>query len=258
MDNLTLLTEGSKIYSEKRKRKNNQIPEIVFDENARREYLTGFHKRKLERQAKAKKIALERVKKEKAEIKKAAKEAQKRQIEEKLAATQAMINISSKRYLKYLLRYLKFSKRYLKALDTVYSDQRYMIIAYREATLWIQVASAFPGLLVLFINYSSLEANDIDNDDDDDNGNDDDDGNNEDDDNESEEDTKNNPSTRISEYKTPQILTTVTVIEDFNVSESTAFGNLSKKIKLDNDDKMVGKFIRSLVSIIFFVNSNYL
>ncbi|CAG8852999.1 12064_t:CDS:2, partial [Gigaspora margarita] len=83
---------GSKIYSEKRKRKNNQIPEIVFDENARREYLTGFHKRKLERQAKAKKIALERVKKEKAEIKKAAKEAQKRQIEEKLAATQAMIN----------------------------------------------------------------------------------------------------------------------------------------------------------------------
>ncbi|CAG8786593.1 6493_t:CDS:2, partial [Gigaspora rosea] len=81
-----------------------------------------------------------------------------------------------------------------------------MIIAYREATLWIQVASAFPGLL--------------------------------DDDNESEEDTKNNPSTRISEYKTPQILTTVTVIEDFNVSESTAFGNLSKKIKLDNDDKM--------------------
>ncbi|CAG8845608.1 34555_t:CDS:2, partial [Gigaspora margarita] len=111
------------------------------------------------------------------------------------------------------------------ALDTEYSGQRYMMIAYREATLRIQVVSVFP------------EANDIDNDDDDDDnsGNDDDDGNNDDD---SEEDTKKNPQTRIFEYKTPQILTTVTVIEDFNVSESTAFGNLSKKIKLDNDDKM--------------------
>ncbi|CAG8651079.1 21498_t:CDS:2 [Dentiscutata erythropus] len=131
MDNLTLLTEGSKIYSEKRKRKNNQIPEIVFDETARREYLTGFHKRKLERQAKAKKIALEREKKEKAEIKKA--ESQRRQIEEKLAATQAIID----------------------------------------------------------------KANDIDNDDNDDD--------------ESEEDTKKNQRTRISEYKTPQMLTTVTL-----------------------------------------------
>ncbi|CAG8477729.1 24860_t:CDS:2 [Cetraspora pellucida] len=92
MDNLTLLTEGSRIYSEKRKRKNDQIPEIVFDETARREYLTGFHKRKLERQVRAKKTALEREKKVKTEAKKAAKEVRMRQIEENLAATQAMIN----------------------------------------------------------------------------------------------------------------------------------------------------------------------
>ncbi|CAG8477750.1 24861_t:CDS:2 [Cetraspora pellucida] len=46
------------------------------------------------------------------------------------------------------------------------------------------------------------------------------------------------PQAQISEYKTPQILTTVTVIEDFNVSENTAFGSASKEIKLDADNKM--------------------
>ncbi|CAG8698853.1 14813_t:CDS:2, partial [Racocetra persica] len=166
MDNLTLLTEGSRIYSEKRKRKNDQIPEIVFDETARREYLTGFHKRKLERQAKAKQTALEREKKEKAEAKKAAKEARMKQIEEKLAATQAMIN-----------KFLKFISKVPGC-----------------CIQWSMTVS------LTFITYPSLA--------------------------------------QISEYKTPQILTTVTVIEDFNVSENTEFVNTSKKIKLDADNKM--------------------
>jgi hypothetical protein len=36
MDNLTRLTGGSKIYAKKRKHRIEQIPEVVFDETARR------------------------------------------------------------------------------------------------------------------------------------------------------------------------------------------------------------------------------
>jgi len=36
MDNITILTEGSKIYAKKRKNRIERAPEVVFDETARR------------------------------------------------------------------------------------------------------------------------------------------------------------------------------------------------------------------------------
>ncbi|PKY47750.1 hypothetical protein RhiirA4_463112 [Rhizophagus irregularis] len=92
MDNLTRLTGGSKIYAKKRKHRIEQVPEIVFDETARRDFLTGFHKRKLERKAKAKENALQFSKQEKAKARKAAKESLKAQVTERLAKLQEAIN----------------------------------------------------------------------------------------------------------------------------------------------------------------------
>ncbi|KAJ2615049.1 hypothetical protein GGF44_005970, partial [Coemansia sp. RSA 1694] len=59
-DNAALLTKGSKVYAKKRKARKEQVEKVEFDPKARRSFLTGFHKRKLERretaiaQAKAK------------------------------------------------------------------------------------------------------------------------------------------------------------------------------------------------------------
>ncbi|GES78390.1 rRNA processing protein Rrp17 [Rhizophagus clarus] len=92
MDNLTRLTGGSQIYAKKRKHRLEQIPEVVFDETARRDFLTGFHKRKLERKAKAKENALQFAKQERAKARKAAKESLKAQVNERLAELQEAIN----------------------------------------------------------------------------------------------------------------------------------------------------------------------
>ncbi|KAJ2865064.1 hypothetical protein GGH94_002469 [Coemansia aciculifera] len=52
-DNAALLTSGSKVYAKKRKAKKEQVEKIEFDPKARRSFLTGFHKRKLERRENA-------------------------------------------------------------------------------------------------------------------------------------------------------------------------------------------------------------
>ncbi|KAI9139466.1 nucleolar protein 12-domain-containing protein [Paraphysoderma sedebokerense] len=52
MDNWSLLTKGSQIYAQKRQKKQEKS-EIKFDEDARKEFLTGFRKRKQERKRKA-------------------------------------------------------------------------------------------------------------------------------------------------------------------------------------------------------------
>ncbi|KAI9442388.1 nucleolar protein 12-domain-containing protein [Lactarius indigo] len=62
--NIKSLTQSHKVIRAKRKQKREQVPAIVFDEDARREFLTGFHKRKLEKREESKKRALAREKQE--------------------------------------------------------------------------------------------------------------------------------------------------------------------------------------------------
>lgn len=47
-----------------KKKKDDRLAEITFDRDARKEYLTGFHKRKLERIKKAQEAAVQREKEE--------------------------------------------------------------------------------------------------------------------------------------------------------------------------------------------------
>ncbi|KAH7332641.1 nucleolar protein 12-domain-containing protein [Rhizoctonia solani] len=60
--NATLLTRQSVAWAHKKRARQGQVKEIVFDEEARREYLTGFRKRNAERKkaAKAKAVAKEK------------------------------------------------------------------------------------------------------------------------------------------------------------------------------------------------------
>ncbi|KAG5353757.1 hypothetical protein C0989_002540 [Termitomyces sp. Mn162] len=68
MENLTILTQSHKVIAAKKKAKREQIKEIVFDDDARsREFLTGFHKRKLAKADAARKKAVEREKQERQE-----------------------------------------------------------------------------------------------------------------------------------------------------------------------------------------------
>ncbi|KAF8622731.1 hypothetical protein AX15_006822 [Amanita polypyramis BW_CC] len=61
-NNVALLTQSHRAIAAKKRARKEQIREVVFDEEARREFLTGFHKRKVARTEAAKKKALERQK----------------------------------------------------------------------------------------------------------------------------------------------------------------------------------------------------
>ncbi|CAL1707443.1 unnamed protein product [Somion occarium] len=65
--NLSVLTKSHKIIASKKRARREQIKEVVFDDDARREFLTGFHKRKVEKKENAKKKAQEREKQERLE-----------------------------------------------------------------------------------------------------------------------------------------------------------------------------------------------
>ncbi|KAG6903016.1 hypothetical protein C0995_007449 [Termitomyces sp. Mi166 len=67
MQNLAILTQSHKAIAAKKKAKREQIKEIVFDDDARREFLTGFHKRKVAKADAARKKAVEREKRERQE-----------------------------------------------------------------------------------------------------------------------------------------------------------------------------------------------
>ncbi|RDB25053.1 Ribosomal RNA-processing protein 17 [Hypsizygus marmoreus] len=67
MQNLAILTQSHKAIAAKKKAKRDQIKEVVFDDDARREFLTGFHKRKLAKTDAARKKAIEREKQERLE-----------------------------------------------------------------------------------------------------------------------------------------------------------------------------------------------
>ncbi|KAH9851457.1 nucleolar protein 12-domain-containing protein [Lenzites betulinus] len=65
--NISKLTKSHTIIAAKKKAKREQIKEVLFDDSARREFLTGFHKRKLQKKEDAKSKAIEREKQERLE-----------------------------------------------------------------------------------------------------------------------------------------------------------------------------------------------
>ncbi|KAG8214019.1 nucleolar protein 12-domain-containing protein [Butyriboletus roseoflavus] len=66
-DNITVLTQSHSAIATKKRAKHAQIKEIVFDDEARRSFLTGFHTRKVARRDQAKKKAQLREKQERLE-----------------------------------------------------------------------------------------------------------------------------------------------------------------------------------------------
>ncbi|KAJ8076551.1 hypothetical protein PM082_000974 [Marasmius tenuissimus] len=65
--NLHVLTQSHTLVASKKRAKRNQVKEVLFDEDARREFLTGFHKRKVAKAEAARKKAAEREKQERLE-----------------------------------------------------------------------------------------------------------------------------------------------------------------------------------------------
>ncbi|KAJ7217944.1 nucleolar protein 12-domain-containing protein [Mycena pura] len=87
MNNLTSLTRSHVAIAAKKKAKSSQIKEITFDEDARREFLTGFHKRKLAKADAARKKAIERQKQERLETRRE----QRRELRERAIENAAQV-----------------------------------------------------------------------------------------------------------------------------------------------------------------------
>ncbi|ETW80368.1 hypothetical protein HETIRDRAFT_319866 [Heterobasidion irregulare TC 32-1] len=81
--NLALLTQSHSIVASKKRQKREQIKEIAFDESARLEFLTGFHKRKVLKATESRKRAQAREKEERL---------QARREQRKMLAEQAIEN----------------------------------------------------------------------------------------------------------------------------------------------------------------------
>ncbi|KAI2623286.1 nucleolar protein 12-domain-containing protein [Hypoxylon sp. NC1633] len=75
----------------KRRKVQHSIEEIKFDNDARADYLTGFHKRKLERIKNAQEQAAKRARQEKIEFRKQLREDRKREVEEHVQSVNAIL-----------------------------------------------------------------------------------------------------------------------------------------------------------------------
>lgn len=80
--NREILT-GGKRYKDKKLK--NRVQEVVFDKDKRKDYLTGFHKRKLERKKKAQEYLEEEAKKQRLEERARIREERKLEVQRKLA-----------------------------------------------------------------------------------------------------------------------------------------------------------------------------
>ncbi|KAH9952968.1 nucleolar protein 12-domain-containing protein [Russula dissimulans] len=85
--NVALLTQSHKVIKAKKRQKLGQVNAVVFDEDARREFLTGFHKRKLAKKEESKKKAQAREKEERLE----ARREQRRMLAEQAAQNAAKV-----------------------------------------------------------------------------------------------------------------------------------------------------------------------
>ncbi|KIM69191.1 hypothetical protein SCLCIDRAFT_1208616 [Scleroderma citrinum Foug A] len=66
--NVAVLTQSHAAIAAKKRKKNGQVKEVIFDDDARREYLTGFHKRKTAKKEEARRRAKLREKQERQEL----------------------------------------------------------------------------------------------------------------------------------------------------------------------------------------------
>ncbi|KJA29039.1 hypothetical protein HYPSUDRAFT_33549 [Hypholoma sublateritium FD-334 SS-4] len=66
-NNLARLTRAHTVIAAKRRARSEQVKEVIFDDDARREFLTGFHKRKLAKAEAARAKAKQREKEERQE-----------------------------------------------------------------------------------------------------------------------------------------------------------------------------------------------
>lgn len=89
MDNLSHLTRAHSAIAAKKRFKREQIPEVTFDEDARREFLTGFHKRKVAKANAAKKKAQDREKQERQELRRENRRTLREQASENAAQVEA-------------------------------------------------------------------------------------------------------------------------------------------------------------------------
>ncbi|KAJ3863161.1 nucleolar protein 12-domain-containing protein [Lentinula novae-zelandiae] len=85
--NLNVLTQAHTAIAAKKRAKRNQVQEVIFDDTARHDFLTGFHKRKLAKTEAAKKKALEREKQQRQEDRRE----QRRMLRERAAENAAEI-----------------------------------------------------------------------------------------------------------------------------------------------------------------------
>lgn len=84
--NREILTGGSK-YKQKQSKKYG-VDEVVFDRDSRKEYLTGFHKRKLERKKKAQEFYKEQERLAKIEDRKAQRDAKEQEFQDQIKQLQ--------------------------------------------------------------------------------------------------------------------------------------------------------------------------
>lgn len=91
--NREILTGGKKYHQ--RQSKKYGVEEVVFDKEKRQEYLTGFHKRKLERKKKAQEYHKEQERLAKIEERKQTREERQRNFEEQLSQIQAAKGLSA-------------------------------------------------------------------------------------------------------------------------------------------------------------------
>ncbi|KAI8647027.1 nucleolar protein 12-domain-containing protein [Parasitella parasitica] len=94
MKNTDILSAGSKVYAKKRKARKETVESVDFDEASRTEFLTGFHKRKVERKNKTKEKYALLAKEEKLRNRKEAREQRQRLADKNVQEMAAMLRTS--------------------------------------------------------------------------------------------------------------------------------------------------------------------
>ncbi|KAF1799549.1 nucleolar protein 12-domain-containing protein [Mucor lusitanicus] len=94
MKNTEILSAGSKVYAKKRKAKKETVESVEFDDASRTEFLTGFHKRKVERKNKTKEKYALLAKEEKLRNRREAREQRQRLADKNVQEMAAMLRTS--------------------------------------------------------------------------------------------------------------------------------------------------------------------
>ncbi|KAI8331067.1 nucleolar protein 12-domain-containing protein [Chlamydoabsidia padenii] len=91
MKNTDILSAGSKVYEKKRRMKKETVESIDFDFDKRHEFLTGFHKRKLERKQVARDKYKEKERQERIKFRAENKAERQREVETRMAEIAAAL-----------------------------------------------------------------------------------------------------------------------------------------------------------------------